>query len=74
MQKKLLGIISMDFNATDQLLTDQIFCIHHILEKKWSKPMKLVRLIEKCFNEIYSKVCIDNKHLSDAFPIQNGLK
>jgi hypothetical protein len=26
-----------------------------------------------CLNETYSKVCID-KHLSDSFPIQNGLK
>jgi len=35
--------------------------------------MKLVRLIEMCLNETYSKVCI-GKNLSDAFPIQNGLK
>jgi hypothetical protein len=33
-------------------------------------PMKLVRLIK---NETYSKVRI-GKHLSDNFPIQNGLK
>jgi hypothetical protein len=26
-----------------------------------------------CFNETYSKVCI-SKHLSNSFPIQNGLK
>jgi hypothetical protein len=26
-----------------------------------------------CLNETHSKVCID-KHLSDSFPIQNGLK
>jgi hypothetical protein len=26
-----------------------------------------------CLNETYSKVCI-GKHLSDNFPIQNGLK
>jgi hypothetical protein len=26
-----------------------------------------------CLNETYSKVCI-GKHLSDTFPIQNGLK
>jgi hypothetical protein len=26
-----------------------------------------------CSNEIYSKVCI-GKHLSDSFPIQNGVK
>jgi hypothetical protein len=36
-------------------------------------PMKLVRLIKICSNEKYSKVCI-RKHLSDNFPIQNGLK
>jgi hypothetical protein len=36
-------------------------------------PMKLVRLIKMCLNETYSKVCI-GKHLSDSFPIKNGLK
>jgi hypothetical protein len=35
--------------------------------------MKLVRLIKMCLNETYSKVRIA-KHLSDSFPIQNGLK
>jgi hypothetical protein len=34
--------------------------------------MKVVRLIEMCFNEICSKVRI-GKHLS-GFPIMNGLK
>jgi hypothetical protein len=36
-------------------------------------PMKLVRLIKMCLNETYNKVHI-GKHLSDSFPIQNGLK
>jgi hypothetical protein len=36
-------------------------------------PMKLVMLIKTCLNETYSKVLI-GKHLSDSFPIQNGLK
>jgi hypothetical protein len=36
-------------------------------------PMKLVRLIKICLNEMYSKLHID-KHLSNSFPIQNGLK
>jgi hypothetical protein len=36
-------------------------------------PMKLVRLIKMCLNEIYNKVFI-GKHLSDSFPIQNCLK
>jgi hypothetical protein len=35
--------------------------------------MKLVRLIKMCLNETYSKVHV-GKHLSDNFPIQNGLK
>jgi hypothetical protein len=36
-------------------------------------PMKLVRLIEMCLNETNSKVRV-GKHLTDSFPIQNGLK
>jgi hypothetical protein len=36
-------------------------------------PMKLVRLIEMCLNEICSEVRI-GKYLSDTFPIHNGLK
>jgi hypothetical protein len=36
-------------------------------------PMKLVRLIKMCLNATYSKVR-NGKHLSDSFPIQNGLK
>jgi hypothetical protein len=35
--------------------------------------MKFVRLIKMCINETYSKVRIC-KHLSDSFPIQNGLR
>jgi hypothetical protein len=35
--------------------------------------MKLVRLIKMCLNETYSRVRI-GKHLSDMFPIRNGLK
>jgi hypothetical protein len=35
-------------------------------------PMKLLRLIKMCLNETYSKVRI-SKHLSEGFPIQNGL-
>ena len=36
-------------------------------------PMKLVRLIKMCLNETSTRDCID-KHLSDMFPIKNGLK
>jgi hypothetical protein len=36
-------------------------------------PMKLVRLVKMCLNETYSRVWV-GKHLSDIFPIKNGLK
>jgi hypothetical protein len=37
--------------------------------------MKLVRVIRMWLNETYSKVNIlVDKHLTDSFPIQNGLK
>jgi hypothetical protein len=39
----------------------------------FKKAYDSVRLIKICFNEMYSKVRI-GKHLSDSFPIQNGLK
>jgi hypothetical protein len=35
--------------------------------------MKLIRLIKMCLNETYGKDRI-GKHLSDNFPIHNGLK
>jgi hypothetical protein len=34
-------------------------------------PVKLVRLIKMCLNEMYSKAH-KGKHLPDSFPIQNG--
>jgi hypothetical protein len=37
------------------------------------EPMKLVKLIKTFSNKIYSKVRI-GKHLSERFPIENGLK
>ena len=36
-------------------------------------PMKLVRLIKMCLSETYGRVWV-GKHLSDMFPIRNGLK
>jgi len=35
-------------------------------------PMKLIKLIKMCLNKTYSRVQED-KHLSDMFPIKNGL-
>jgi hypothetical protein len=45
--------------------------LNNVLIEFWV-PMKLVRLIKMCLNETHSKVCI-GRHLSDMFPIQNGL-
>jgi len=36
-------------------------------------PMKLIRLITMVQKEIYSTVQV-GKHLSDMFPVRNGLK
>jgi hypothetical protein len=46
--------------------------VYNILIEFWL-PMKLVRFFKMYLNEIYIEVCI-GKHLSDNFPIQNGLK
>jgi hypothetical protein len=35
--------------------------------------MKLEKLIKMCLNETYSRVRV-GKHLSDVFPVKNGLK
>jgi len=40
---------------------------------EYDSLMKLVRLVEMGLNEIYSRVRV-GKHLSDMFPIKNGLK
>jgi hypothetical protein len=36
-------------------------------------PLKLARLIKMCLTETYSSVRV-GKHLSDIFPVKNGLK
>ena len=46
--------------------------LYHILIE-FGIPMKLVRLIKMCLNEIYSRVRV-GKHLSDLFPVRDLLK
>ena len=95
MQRKLMGIIYVDFDATDQLLIiysafaqyikkgyneamHQLFIdfkkaydsvrrevLYNILIE-FDVPMKLVRLLEMCLNETYSRILV-GKHLSDMF-------
>jgi hypothetical protein len=79
-ETKLFGIISVNSDITDQLLTGYSAFIRH-LRQKWStvgqyiniltefgKPIKVVMLIKT-----YRKVII-GKHLSNSFPIQNDMK
>jgi hypothetical protein len=47
--------------------------LYHNILIEFGAPMKLGRLTEMCLNETYSKVRV-GKHLSDNFPIDNGLK
>jgi hypothetical protein len=56
-------------DATDSVRKEVLYNI--LME--FSIPMKLVRLIKVCLNKTYSNGNI-NKHLSDAFPVQNCLK
>jgi hypothetical protein len=60
----------MDFKiAYDSVRRDVFYSILFV----FAILMKLVRLIKMCLNETLSRVLI-GKHLSDSFPIRNGLK
>jgi hypothetical protein len=60
----------VDFKkACDSLRTEVLYNV--LVE--FRVPMKLVRLIKMCLNEMYTKVRIGT-HSFDNFPIQNGLK
>jgi hypothetical protein len=106
MQRKLLGIISVDLDATGQLLIlysafpkhfrkngvkytsasaffiefkkaydsvrREVLYSYNILIES-GIPMKLVRQIKMSLTAMYSTVRVGN-HLSDMFPITNGLK
>ena len=103
MQKKLLGIINVDFDTTGQLLI--IYCaflkclrnmeyneaVHQLFVEfkraydsfrreelkniliEFGIHMKLLRLIQMCLNETYSRVRM-GKNICDVFPIRNGFK
>lgn len=60
----------VDFKKSSHSIKREV--VYNILIK-YDTPKKQVRLIKLCLNKPYSKAHI-RKHLSDAFPIQNGLK
>jgi hypothetical protein len=65
-------MLFIDFMKTYDSFRSKVLVSYSILIE-FGIPMKIVRLIKMCLNETYKKFCI-GKNLSDAFPIQNGLK
>jgi len=45
----------------------------YIILTEFGSPLNLVSLLKMCLNEMYSRVRV-GKHLSDIFPIRNGLE
>jgi hypothetical protein len=67
---EMLHQLSIDFKkAYDSARREVLYSI--LIE--FGVPMQLVGLIKMCLSETCSEVHI-GKHLSDTFPIQNGLK
>jgi purine nucleoside phosphorylase len=60
----------IDFKKVYDSVTREV--LYNILTE-FGIPMKLVRLIKMCLNETYFTVRV-GKHLSDMFPVRNGLK
>jgi hypothetical protein len=60
----------IDFKETYDTVRKEV--LYNILIE-FKVSMELIRLIKTCLNKIYIKVRM-GKHLSDAFPIQSGLK
>jgi hypothetical protein len=66
----LRTVLSVDFKKAYDSVRREV--LYNILIE-FGIPLKLVRLIKLCLNETYSRVRV-GKHLSDRFPIKNGLK
>ena len=60
----------IDFKKGNDSFSREVLC--NVL-MEFGILMKLVRIIKMCLNKTYSRVQA-GKHLSDMFPIKNGLK
>ena len=69
-QRSSASDIFMDFNKA--YISVRRVVLYNILIG-FGIPLKLERLIKMCLNETYSRFQV-GKHLSDMFPIKNGLK
>jgi phosphorylcholine metabolism protein LicD len=56
-----------------ELFIDFMKAFYFVRREVLYSVLREIRLIKICLNETYSKAII-SKHLSDSFPIQNGLK
>jgi hypothetical protein len=68
--KEAVHQLLIDFKKANDSVRREI--LYNILIK-FGIPMKLVRLVKMCLNETYSRVWV-GKHLSNTYPIKNGLK
>jgi hypothetical protein len=60
----------IDFKKAYDSVGREVLC-NFLIE--FGIPMKLVRLIKMCLSETCSRVRV-GKHMSDTFPVKNGLK
>jgi hypothetical protein len=62
-----------EYNETIHQLFIDFEKAYDSVSREFGVPMTILRLIKMCLNKTYSTVRI-GKYVSDAFPIQSGIK